>query len=285
MAFVPRPAVVDFKDFDVGKTYHCRFTLTNASLTFNSFKVMDMADNVRDFRGQLREAQGMSAGTSCTIDVTFKPQVNEDIFTEIPLLSQTGPCNVPITCTTKKVIPTTNLNHVDFKEVVMGEVKTIHLVIKNDGALLVQVRALRPAHGAAVGNQAPFKRETGPEGSVARKRSRGGGDGTRACAAEEKAKMQENADGAEAGAEQDEAVEEEGRGGGAELAAARDELGFEIIDETPGGDLQHEGGDSGDGGTRATTHRRGGAHRGCRGNRRHVPTVRLLWPRRRLVLR
>ncbi len=39
MAFMPKPAVVLFKDFDVGKTYHRRFTLTNVSLTFNAFKV------------------------------------------------------------------------------------------------------------------------------------------------------------------------------------------------------------------------------------------------------
>ena len=53
--------------------------------------MLDLPDNVRDFFEVSYLKPGrMSAGTSCSIDVTFKPQVNEDIFTEIPLLSQTG---------------------------------------------------------------------------------------------------------------------------------------------------------------------------------------------------
>lgn len=36
--FLPAPAIIDFKDFTVGKTMKLRIVLTNVSLTFNSFK-------------------------------------------------------------------------------------------------------------------------------------------------------------------------------------------------------------------------------------------------------
>lgn len=38
-AFVPKPASLEFKDFEVGRKYKKRLQLTNASYTFNSFKV------------------------------------------------------------------------------------------------------------------------------------------------------------------------------------------------------------------------------------------------------
>lgn len=38
-AFVPKPLEIVYLDFEVGQVYHKTFTLTNASYTFNSFKV------------------------------------------------------------------------------------------------------------------------------------------------------------------------------------------------------------------------------------------------------
>ena len=38
-AFKPTPAVVSFKDFEVGQTYRQLITLTNTSLARNAFKV------------------------------------------------------------------------------------------------------------------------------------------------------------------------------------------------------------------------------------------------------
>jgi hypothetical protein len=154
-AFVAKPDRVEFKDFDVGKEYHLRFILTNVSLTFNSFKVLDLPDAVRDFFEISYVKPGrMSAGTTCAVDVTFTPQVNEDITTELPLLAETGPCAVPIVCTTKKVVPVVAEKHLDFGEVVLGELKTIKLRIENRGALATAYSLVDPDTGALVGSQA-----------------------------------------------------------------------------------------------------------------------------------
>ena len=78
----------------------------------------------------------MSAGMTCAIDVVFRPAVNEDVITEIPVLCETGPIMVPLLCTTKKVVPTLDTHDVYFGDhVVIGEETTIHLHIRNGGAL------------------------------------------------------------------------------------------------------------------------------------------------------
>jgi hypothetical protein len=44
-AFISDPCVVEIKDFDVGQSYNRTFTLTNASFTFNSFKLLELPDS------------------------------------------------------------------------------------------------------------------------------------------------------------------------------------------------------------------------------------------------
>ena len=48
-SFVSKPRHLLFKDFEVGKVYKKRFTLTNISYTFNSFKLLDIEDAFVDF--------------------------------------------------------------------------------------------------------------------------------------------------------------------------------------------------------------------------------------------
>ena len=90
-AFVAEPTQIEFKDFTVGETHHQKITLTNVSLSFNNFKVLALSDAIVDFFEITYTKPGrMSAGTSCVIDITFTPQVDEDIFDELPLLAATG---------------------------------------------------------------------------------------------------------------------------------------------------------------------------------------------------
>ncbi|CAM9229923.1 unnamed protein product, partial [Chrysoparadoxa australica] len=91
-AFASKPASIMFKDFSVNRVHKRRLVVTNVSLSFNSFKVLNLPDTVRDFFEISYIKPGrMSAGMTCCIDITFSPKVNEDIFTELPLRTETGP--------------------------------------------------------------------------------------------------------------------------------------------------------------------------------------------------
>ncbi|KAH8098961.1 hypothetical protein JL720_1934 [Aureococcus anophagefferens] len=151
-AFVAEPTRIEFKDFAVGESHHRKITLTNVSLSFNNFKVLPLGDAIVDFFDVSYVKPGrMSAGTSCVIDVTFTPQVDEDIFDELPLLAATGPFSVPIVCTKKKVVPSISDPHVQFDNVVMGETSTFSLIIKNQGALPTKFEFFDPKTGAPAG--------------------------------------------------------------------------------------------------------------------------------------
>jgi len=135
-AFVPKPAEVLYKDFEVGKTYTRVFTLTNASYTFNSFKLLELEDAYVDFFIIKFERPGrMSAGVSCPITVTFTPLVRQDIITSIKFLTETGPVDVPLRCLIKRCAPRVFNPELDFGNMVMGQRATQLLTITNSEAL------------------------------------------------------------------------------------------------------------------------------------------------------
>ena len=134
-AFVAKPDVILFKDFALGKFYKRRILLTNVSLTFNSFKILDLPESVTDFFEISYERPGrMSAGMSVLLEITFMPKVNEDIICELSFLSSTGPFSIPLRCLTQKVAPKLNTNVVRFDNIVMGERVTFRLKVMNNGA-------------------------------------------------------------------------------------------------------------------------------------------------------
>ena len=101
-SFISKPAELLFKDFEVGQQYTKVFTMTNVSYTFNSFKILDLADEYVDFFKITFEKPGrMSAGVSCPMTISFKPELNEDIFTSINFYTETGPVSVPVRCLIK----------------------------------------------------------------------------------------------------------------------------------------------------------------------------------------
>jgi hypothetical protein len=93
----------------------------------------------------------MSAGMSCQITIKFIPQINQDIFDAFPLLSETGPINIPIECTYKKAIVTIEETTIDFDKVIFGEQGTKVLKLVNSGALAtdVYIKNLKGANLAA----------------------------------------------------------------------------------------------------------------------------------------
>lgn len=143
-AFVPSekgrdvPGVL-FKDFVPGKVYKRKVTLTNASLAFNTFKLLELPDAVKDFfEISYTHPGAMSPGMACDMYIRFEPKINEDILEHIPLLCQTGPQSIPLTCLTKRADLSAKSTNIEF-DVIMGEFNTIQIVLVNHGALDVPI--------------------------------------------------------------------------------------------------------------------------------------------------
>jgi len=135
-AFVSTPTELIFYDFEVGKTYKKRFSLTNVSYTFNSFKYIELGEDFRDFFTVTFEKPGrMSAGMTCWLDIEFRPRVNEDIFIELKFLTQTGPVEVPLHCLIKRCAPRITTPDVDFGTIVMGQKSTLQFKMINTQAI------------------------------------------------------------------------------------------------------------------------------------------------------
>ena len=135
-AFVSTPADLIFYDFEVGKTYKKRFSLTNVSYTFNSFKYIELDEDHRDFFTVTFEKPGrMSAGMTCSLDIEFRPRVNQDIFIELKFLTQTGPVEVPLHCLIKRCAPRIITPEIDFGTIVMGQKATLLFKMINTQAI------------------------------------------------------------------------------------------------------------------------------------------------------
>lgn len=181
--FIPEPKEIIFKDFELGETYTQKIKLTNASLTFNYFKLLSLEDEIKNFFDIDYSPPGkMSAGTSSFFTITFNPRILKDIDSFIPVLSQTGQFSIPLKCMTKKVvvsvksdyevdrlgrslfksnsfgnvalsnteittIKNNNINsrNLSFGSVMIAESKEISIQIKNDGALDTAVVLNGPA--------------------------------------------------------------------------------------------------------------------------------------------
>lgn len=81
----------------------------------------------------------MSAGLSTTITITFTPQLNEDINSFFPILSETGIIKIPLVCICKKALISVEDANIDFGNVIFGEQQTKYLKLNNSGALPTKV--------------------------------------------------------------------------------------------------------------------------------------------------
>jgi hypothetical protein len=135
-AFAATPSTLLYKDFEVGKLYKKVLVLTNVSYTFNSFKLLDLDDEYVDFFTITFDRPGrMSAGMSCSLEIVFKPQLNQDIFTFLRLLTETGPVNIPLQCLIRRCAPRILDTELDFEEMVIGQRQTLPVKIVNSQAL------------------------------------------------------------------------------------------------------------------------------------------------------
>ena len=164
--FISKPEVIVFDDFEAGGVYTKKFTLTNGSYSFNSFKELEMPKEIRSFVTLTYKMPGrMSAGLSVTLHVKFEPKTNEDIVSVLPFLAQTGKFSVPIRCTPKKAIPQMSAEEVDFGQVILGERRKKHFFVKNAGAIGFKYEIIPVAFTAFDGSGAPTERDPGDAAS------------------------------------------------------------------------------------------------------------------------
>ena len=176
VGFLPAPAALHFKDFTVGEPFEIKFTLTNVSLTFNSFKVLPLPDEIRDlFTISFSPPGRMSAGLTLPMSITFIPRQNVDIRSSLQLLAQTGPVSIPLLCTTKKALPIVRQPVLDLGDVTLGEQNSGHFVIENEGALPLSCLVMRASYGIASGGE--LSDLSGGESSPGASGSPGGSDG------------------------------------------------------------------------------------------------------------
>ena len=113
---------------------------TNVSFSFSSFKLLPLDDKIKDFfHIQYTPTGRMSAGLSTTITITFTPQLNEDIDSVFPILSETGRIDIPLICTCKKALIEVEEPYIDFGDVIFGEQSTQFLKLSNKGALPTKI--------------------------------------------------------------------------------------------------------------------------------------------------
>jgi hypothetical protein len=141
-AFLAKPSVIAFDDFEVFKRYRQVVEVTNVSFTFNQFKLLPLDDRVKEFFEVDFVPPGrMSAGVTRYITIWFYPKVSKDIDTTFPILAKTGRIDFPVRCTTKKTIlkilpqDTDACPMIDFESVLDGEVGRKVLTVANSGAL------------------------------------------------------------------------------------------------------------------------------------------------------
>ncbi|XP_062888913.1 cilia- and flagella-associated protein 74 [Mobula hypostoma] len=133
--FYSKPAVIHFKNFDIGKTYKKKANLINASYGITYCKLIDISDHVKDFiEVEFKPPGPISAGMSCEMTVIFKPMLNEDLEGEIMFRAQTGSFTVPLKCTTKTCDLSVDKTFVDFGPHVIGETITQTITLTNHGA-------------------------------------------------------------------------------------------------------------------------------------------------------
>jgi hypothetical protein len=142
--FVAKPNELIFQDFEVGKTYRKRFTITNASYSFNSFKILDFDADIADIISLVYDRPGrMSAGVSCQLEIVFKPQYNEDVITSIQLLCDTGPTEIPVKCLIKRCAPVVANTTINLGNVIIGQQAKASVKIMNSQAIETEVNISR----------------------------------------------------------------------------------------------------------------------------------------------
>lgn len=126
--FVSKPAQIIFTDYDMGKVYRQRITLTNVSYSVNSFQLLPTPSEEISY--EYTPSGGLSPGLSIDLVVVFEPKLMRDLDTKMELLAQTGPFAIPLKCTRKRCEPHLSAQHLDFGQIFMGESASKNLTVR-----------------------------------------------------------------------------------------------------------------------------------------------------------
>ncbi|KEP61435.1 UNVERIFIED_CONTAM: hypothetical protein HHA_220290 [Hammondia hammondi] len=118
-SFRARPETIHFENFEPDQVYRKTVEITNISMTFNTFRIGPLPEELRDVIDVDFVPPGrMSAGTTTSFTVTFSPKKNADILSKLSILAPTGPEEFPLVCSTKKTVLTFSSPLVDVADFV-----------------------------------------------------------------------------------------------------------------------------------------------------------------------
>ncbi|XP_076023285.1 cilia- and flagella-associated protein 74 [Genypterus blacodes] len=134
--FISKPEVILYKDFEVGKTYKRKISVTNISYTTSCLKLLGVSDGLMDFVSINFEPPGsLCTGMSCDMQVVFQPMLNKDLEGEIQFASAMGPFSVPVRCTIKRCDMEVDSQFINFGSHVVGQTVSQTITLTNKGAL------------------------------------------------------------------------------------------------------------------------------------------------------
>ena len=159
-AFVTTPEQAIFQDFELGSTYCISVKLTNTSGKRAACRALEPAASVANvLELQMHPSGFLSAGMSCHMQLKFKPQVDEDLSTNITILTDLGKVTVPVKCFCKRADMSLSASKIDFGACTVGDRRSRTIELRNSGALQVcLIRAFllcMPAHPASSHPQHP----------------------------------------------------------------------------------------------------------------------------------
>ncbi|VDP66057.1 unnamed protein product [Echinostoma caproni] len=151
--FMISPKEIWFKDFDINVEMQMKLILTNASYKAICCRYVGMTATLLDFVNiRFTPPGALSPGMSCSLDVTFLPKLDRDLFGQVKFLCPTGPFSIPFKATTKKCVVSIDQTLVDFGSVVIGETVRRSIRLSNTGAKGVRFRAFRALDLLSVSN-------------------------------------------------------------------------------------------------------------------------------------
>jgi len=134
--FASKPTICSFADIEIGQVYTKQIEITNISYSITYIKFLDISEHLKDFTSiEFKPPGAMSAGTSCSLTITFKPMINRNLEGAVMFKSENGIFKIPIKCSIKKCDVRIDPPRIDFCKETVGEKSRAKIVLSNKGVL------------------------------------------------------------------------------------------------------------------------------------------------------
>lgn len=133
-----------FKDVEIRTAYTKTFTLSNTSSTLASFRILPLADEIRDmFELKFVPPGAMAPGVSTSIAITLlgvrpppQQEFTEDISGAVQIAYPGGVMDIPLrVCPRRCLVELVSAPEIDFGPVVLAETYVRSFTLRNQGAL------------------------------------------------------------------------------------------------------------------------------------------------------